>query len=76
MFHSAVLPYLGSRADIDAAAAFLTESDAHWVSNEAASVLPDDCADIADDVGRDFCIMIDRQPVAAAGPHGQSLRWF
>ncbi len=76
VYHSAVLAYLPSRDDIDAVAADIGSLDVRWIANEAPGVFPDATARWRDEIGRDFALLLDGVAVAAAGPHGQSLRWF
>lgn len=70
VFHSAVLAYLppaGRQAFIARASA----PGIHWIANEAAGVV----APSSEEDGR-FVLMRDGDPVALAGPHGQSLTWL
>lgn len=77
IFHSAVLSYLRSRDNIDHFVSVVTDLDAVWISSEAPQVFPK----IATKLGRalpndKFLLMIDGDPVAFVGPHGQSIDWF
>ncbi|MFE6920484.1 DUF2332 domain-containing protein [Nocardia sp. NPDC057663] len=77
VFHSAVLTYL----PVQAREEFVTTVRAlpcHWVSQEGTGVI----AAFADRLPeRDsgtarMALAVDGEPVAYAGPHGQSLDWF
>ncbi len=74
--HSAVLAYLPSRADVADFAATIADLGVRWISNEAPAVFAEANRPWLDAIDRDFSLMLDGVPVAAAGPHGQSLRWF
>ncbi|MDH3682874.1 MAG: DUF2332 domain-containing protein [Acidimicrobiia bacterium] len=76
VIHSAVLAYLPSQEEIDAFAATVQGLDVRWLSNEPHQVFPDHNASRIEALDRDFSLMLDGVPVAAAGPHGQSLHWF
>ncbi|MEM9562403.1 MAG: DUF2332 domain-containing protein [Actinomycetota bacterium] len=76
VYHSAVLAYLPSRSEIDAVADQIGALGVRWIANEAPGVFPDATGPWRETIGRDFALLLDGVPVAAAGPHGQSLRWF
>ncbi|WP_280306915.1 DUF2332 domain-containing protein [Nocardia neocaledoniensis] len=77
VFHSAVLTYLPLPARQQFVAT-VRELPCHWVSQEGVGVLPD----FADRLPREettaarMVVAVDGEPVAWAGPHGQSLDWF
>ncbi len=78
VFHSAVLVYLSS----EARSAF-TETmrciPGHWITNEGPHILPTVEARLPRSAPPDravFTLALDEQPMAFAGPHGQSLDWF
>lgn len=74
--HSAVLAYLPSPDDVARFATTVDRLGVRWIANEAPGLFPDRTAPFIDRIGRDFALLLDGVPVAAAGPHGQSLRWF
>lgn len=85
VFHSAVMAYLdadGRERFRDTIALLAADRGCHWISNEGHMVIvqPDGSSvvpemDEARLRGR-FLVMEDGVPVAAAGPHGQSLEWL
>ncbi|MFF2030127.1 DUF2332 domain-containing protein [Arthrobacter sp. NPDC058192] len=85
VFHSAVMPYLdaGGRARFRRTMADLaSERGCHWLSNEGHTVLAQaDGSNVVPEMdnarlrGR-FLLLHDGEPVAIAGPHGQSLEWL
>lgn len=77
VFHSAVLAYLTAEARGDFVRR-VHELDAVWLSNEGQLVLPKIAAQLPGDAdvrGR-FILARNGEPVALAGPHGQSLEWI
>lgn len=76
VFHSAVLAYVP--AEVRAAFAELVGGlPGHWISNEAAGVLPGVITDVpAPDGPAPFLLALDGRPVAWTAPHGQALRWL
>jgi hypothetical protein len=78
VFHSAVLAYVDepARAAFECAVDALehTARTTCWLANEAPGVVPGSGA-LADD-GRRFVLSRDRQPVAYAGGHGDTLDWL
>ncbi|GAA4373365.1 DUF2332 domain-containing protein [Nocardioides caricicola] len=80
VFHSAVIAYLTGedRARFHAMMTGLVGAGrCHWVSNEAASVLPDlDGAASAPRDSAGFLLGIDGRVVALTHGHGLSLRWL
>lgn len=77
IFHSAVLGYLSSSADINRFVGTVKQIHATWISNEPPSVLPD-VARRAKQVPpkNRFLLATDGEPVAFTGPHGQSIDWL
>ena len=79
IFHSAVLAYLpaGERDRFVATAKALP---GHWISNEGSLVVPlanaPQLPPSPDSSKALFVLAKDGEPVAYAGPHGQSLQWF
>jgi hypothetical protein len=81
VFHSAVAAYL----PLDARARFqelmtglVADGACHWVSNEAANVLPDVTA-TGPRAGREaphFVLGLDGQMVARTHGHGNYLQWL
>ncbi len=76
VFHSAVLAYL----DAAGRASFrerVSALDAVWVSNEGLSVFPDISERLGSRARPDrFIVSVDGDPVALAGPHGQTFEWL
>lgn len=84
VFHSAVMGYLSSseRAQFQAIMVRLTAGGGHWLSNEGNTVIEqEDGSSVVPSIdearlkGR-FLISHNGEPVAIAGPHGQSLEWL
>lgn len=78
VFHSAVLAYLPSEAR-SAFAETMRSIPGHWITNEGPRIVPAVEARLPRSAppGRAvFALALDEQPVAFAGPHGQSLDWF
>jgi hypothetical protein len=77
IFHSAVLPYLASRAEVDTFVATVRELNAVWISNESPSTLPElaSRAKVRPPKSR-FLLAVNGEPIAFAGPHGQSIEWL
>ncbi|PAZ10806.1 hypothetical protein CLM62_39080 [Streptomyces sp. SA15] len=78
VFHSAVLAYLSS-TEREAFTETMRGEHAHWISNEAAGVLPSVQQRLARPVPQDrltFVLAMDEKPVALTGPHGQWLEWL
>lgn len=76
--HSAVIAYLepAGRREFDAMMRGMVASGAvHWVSNEAAVVLPSVAGGLAPP-SRSFVLGVDGEPVALTHPHGRWLRWL
>jgi hypothetical protein len=85
VFHSAVMAYLdlrGRERFRNTMASLARDRGCHWLSNEGhtviiqrdgSSVVPE--MDDARLQGR-FLLLHDGDPVAIAGPHGQSLEWL
>ncbi|MFD3510374.1 DUF2332 domain-containing protein [Nocardia sp. NPDC058666] len=77
VFHSAVLTYLSPQARADFRETVLG-LPCHWVSQEGTGVL----ASLADRLpprqseSARMVLALDDEPLAFAGPHGQSLDWF
>jgi hypothetical protein len=77
IFHSAVLTYVPP----DTRGAFVDlvrGLPGHWISNEAAGVLPGLAApaDVRSDGPARFLLALDGRPLAFTGPHGQEIEWF
>jgi hypothetical protein len=78
VFHSAVLVYLPGEARSDFAETMRRVSG-HWITNEGPHVVPTVEARLPRPGPPEravFALALDEQPVAFAGPHGQSLDWF
>lgn len=77
IFHSAVLAYVtdaGQRANF---AKQMQSIDGHWISNEHPLVFPQISDKLAQPPNpKRFLLNLDGEPVAEAGPHGQSLSWL
>ncbi|MFD5177371.1 DUF2332 domain-containing protein [Nocardia sp. NPDC058379] len=77
VFHSAVLTYLppAAREGFIAAVRMLP---CHWVSQEGTGVIAEftDRVPVQDSGRARMVLAVDGEPVAYAGPHGQSLDWF
>jgi hypothetical protein len=77
IFHSAVLGYLSSYADINRFVATIRQLRAIWISNELPIVLPDIAARAKQVPPKNrFVLAVDGEPVAFTGPHGQSIDWL
>lgn len=76
VFHTAVLPYV-ARQQREKFAAMMKQGDAVWVSNEAPGLLSflRTITPSAPSPGR-FLMMVDGEPIAWTGPHGQSIDWL
>lgn len=80
VFHSAVIAYLTEpdrRRFHELMTDLVGAGRCHWVSNEAANVLPDVSASVTvpdDHVG--FVLGIDGRAVALTHGHGSSMRWL
>ena len=85
VFHSAVMAYLdaaGRERFRDTVALLAADRGCHWISNEGHSVIVQaDGSSVVPEMdearlrGR-FLLLEDGEPVAIAGPHGQSLEWI
>ncbi len=77
VFHSAVLVYVSDTDKRDAFVNMMLDSNAHWISNEARSVIPRFAAKVAEPhpAGR-FLLCENGEPRAWTGPHGQALEWI
>jgi hypothetical protein len=78
VFHSAVLVYLTNEAR-SAFTETMRRMPGHWITNESPRVLPTVEAQLPRSAPSDkavFALALDEQPMAFAGPHGQSLEWF
>ena len=77
VFHTAVLSYVARQADRDRFAAAARATADVWISNEAAGVFPDQAARApAPPQAGAFLVSVNGEPVAWAGPHGQSFHGF
>jgi hypothetical protein len=76
IFHSAALFYVAS-AERDRFVAGVNELGAVWISNESPEVFPAIAEKLTEAPPKNkFLLSIDGTPVAATGPHGQSIDWF
>jgi hypothetical protein len=76
IFHSAVLVYVAP-GDRERFVDNVRNSDAVWISNESPAVFPSIAAKLNARPPRDrFVLAVDGEPVALAGPHGQSIDWL
>ena len=75
VFHSAVLGYVADRAARARFPEQVRELDAVWISNEAPGVFPE-FLDGGQAPRNRFLLAVDGVPVAATGPHGQSIDWL
>lgn len=76
IFHSAVLTYLPDLADREIFAQTMRNSDATWLSNEGAHVLPSVARNLTKLRDDRFLLCKDGQPLAWAAPHGGALDWL
>ncbi len=77
VFHSAVLGYVRENQSRAQFRDMVRASGVSWISNEHARVFPDVAERLPMAPPRDrFLLSIDGQPMAATGPHGQSIDWF
>ncbi|MES2460738.1 MAG: DUF2332 domain-containing protein [Armatimonadota bacterium] len=76
VFHSAVLAYVAAE-ERERFAEVALGLGGTWISNEAAGVFPWIAAkrDTTHPPDR-FLLSVNGEPVAATGPHGQSVDWF
>ena len=78
VFHSAVLAYLSPAARAEFTDT-MRSMPGHWISNEAANVLPTVRARLPRPAPTDratFVLALDEHPVALTDPHGEHLDWF
>jgi hypothetical protein len=77
VFHSAVLTYLSPRARAEFRAT-VRDLPCHWISQEGTGVLGSlaDRLPPREDMAARLVLALDDEPLAFAGPHGQSLDWF
>ncbi|MFD3706018.1 DUF2332 domain-containing protein [Nocardia sp. NPDC058658] len=77
VFHSAVLTYLSPQARADFRAT-VRNLPCHWVSQEGTGVLTwqADRLPPREGAAARMVLALDDEPLAFAGPHGQSLDWF
>ncbi|MFD3747214.1 DUF2332 domain-containing protein [Nocardia sp. NPDC058633] len=77
VFHSAVLTYLSPQARADFRAT-VRNLPCHWISQEGTGVLPSlvDRTPAPASKAAQLVLALDDEPLAFAGPHGQSLDWF
>ncbi|MGW6424120.1 DUF2332 domain-containing protein [Nocardia sp. NPDC055053] len=77
VFHSAVLTYLPAQAREKFTTSVRT-LPCHWVSQEGTGVIAEfaDRLPETDSGTARMVLAVDGDPVAYAGPHGQSLDWF
>jgi hypothetical protein len=78
VFHTAVLAYLPDPADRERFARAVLASPATWLAVEAPGLVPGPAAAAAADLlaPGEFLLCRDGEPVAAADPHGASVRWL
>jgi len=77
IFHTAVLSYISDSGARLSFARKMKNSPAIWISNESPNVFPDLLHHNAVSAAKGrFALMVNGQPVAWTGPHGQSLDWF
>ncbi len=78
VFHTAVLAYVASQPVRDRFARAMRDSGVDWVSIEAPGVFPEIARKVPRPPSRRGLFLVARngQPVAWAGPHGQSIDWF
>jgi hypothetical protein len=77
VFHTAVLAYVGDRADRQAFAARAMRLSRHWVSNESPRVFREAAqrGAVGEGSGR-FLLSVNGSPVAWTESHGASLEWI
>lgn len=77
VFHSAGLTYLSPRARADFRAT-VQDLPCHWVSQEGTGVIASlvDRLPTRESEAARLVLALDDEPLAYAGPHGQSLDWF
>ncbi|MFG2445104.1 DUF2332 domain-containing protein [Nocardia fluminea] len=77
VFHSAVLSYLSPQARAEFRAT-VRNLPCHWVSQEGTGVLSSlaDRLPPRESTAARLVLALDDEPLAFAGPHGQSLDWF
>ncbi len=77
IFHSAVLGYVQFPETRERFAQEMGQLDAVWISNEAPGVFPAFLDKLEKSPPKNrFLLAVDGVPVAATGPHGQSIDWF
>ncbi len=76
VFHSAVLAYL-PRAARESFMSIVQDLGVTWISNEHPSVFPAIVKRVRSNLPKDrFLLSVGGKPIAATGPHGQSIDWF
>jgi hypothetical protein len=77
VFHTAVLGYVPRQSDRDRFTEIVRELGAAWISNEASNVFPAIAQQAPPPPTADlFLLLIDGNPIAWTGPHGQLIHWF
>ena len=77
VYHTAVLEYVQSQGRREEFVETLVKSRAVWISNEAPRVFPWWAKGVPPaPKGARFLMMLEGEPVAWTGPHGQSIDWF
>ncbi len=77
IFHSAVLGYVQFLETRERFAQEMGQLDAIWISNEEPDVFPAFLDKLEKSPPKNrFLLAVDGVPVAATGPHGQSIDWF
>jgi hypothetical protein len=65
------------RAERDEFVRLVSSRDVTWISNEHPSALPDIEQRAEAPISPDrFLLAVNGEPVAALGPHGQSINWL
>jgi hypothetical protein len=76
VFHTAVLAYVGERADRQAFAARARRLARYWISNESPHVFGDVTgSDVAGQGAGRFLLSVNDSPMAWTDPHGASIEW-
>lgn len=77
VFHTAVLGYVGDRAQRRRFASDVRSLAPCWISNESPRVFPEHAVGAGEPPrSGDFLMAVNGAPVAWTDPHGASLRWI
>jgi len=76
IFHTAVLAYVSDESDRERFARDAGKAGQHWISNEWPKVVPPLQSYLQTDSTANFLLMLDRQPMGWADPHGATLDWL